>query len=277
MMTRWIAGCCCGLALAAAALPAAAQAPEGAPPADAESTTARVERLYLEGVALYKESKFRAALEKFDEAYALFPDPNLLYNAGRSLEALGELDAARARFERCAASPDVAADLKDKAHKRLAAIQEAQANSAAVVEPPPDDPAQTGGAQPPTAAAPAEGGGALGVLKWGAGASALGLLGAGGAFFALGASDHAELEDAIAEGSGGVSSLTRVQAQELAESGEDRKTLGVILLGAGGGMAAITALLFYLDAEDAPRDATTLRLKPALGPQGAMITLGGGF
>jgi tetratricopeptide (TPR) repeat protein len=286
-MKKSLSGLICLAALSAFAAGAAAQEQPSPPPTPGEageSTTAKVERLYLEGVALYKDSKFRLAIERFDEAYALFPDPNLLYNAGRSHEALGELNAALARFKRCAESPDVSAELKLKAEKRQEAIQAAQARSAAVEEPPeePQVAAQQPGPEGRPAVTPPppaeEGSSTLGILKWTTAAGALGLLGTGGVFFALGAGDHASLEDAISEGTGGVSSLTRQEAEQLAQDGEDRKTLGVILMGAGGGLAAASVLLFVLDGEEeAAPSGAAVQVKPLLWEGGAAVMVGGQF
>ncbi len=255
----------------------------GAEPSEADF--ARVEQLYLEGVALYKKNNHRAALAKFEEAYAIFPDPNLLYNMGRSHELLGELDEALVDFQKCIASPDVTDDLRGKATTRAEAIKKAQAaakdaDKNVVVAPPGDGDKSDdkgGGAAEGGGATIDDGGGGLAVAKWGTGVAALGLLGTGAAFFALGASDHSELDDAIA--SDGVAPLTRLEAEELAKSGEDNKTLGVALMGAGAGLGLLSVVFFIMDSgdDDGSDDASALGVQPTPFGAGATVTFGGRF
>ena len=68
----------------------------GVRPAAAQTDAEKVERLFAEGAALYRAGKYRPAIEKFDEAYAIYPEPNLLYNKARAHEALGEIEQAMA-------------------------------------------------------------------------------------------------------------------------------------------------------------------------------------
>ena len=105
-------------------------APWGALPAQAQDAkNAEVEAIYAEGAALYRAGKYRAAIERFERAYALYPEPNLLYNIGRSHEALGELDQALSAYDRCLAASDLSPDLRLKTNERRTLVMQAKRNS----------------------------------------------------------------------------------------------------------------------------------------------------
>lgn len=110
-----------------------------APPLNAQSTVdaKQVERLYAEGAALYREGKYRAAIERFEAAYALYPEPNLQYNIGRAYEALANIEAAIAAYERCVAEDATTPAVRQKAEARIKMLAEAREQSQAAVEPPP--------------------------------------------------------------------------------------------------------------------------------------------
>lgn len=255
--------------------------------ASEEDKIKQVEQLYLEGIALYKNSQYREAIAKFEKAHAIFPDPNLLYNMGRAYELLGELEPALAEFERCMASADLPPELKTKAQARIASIQsaqkeaelakaEAERNQAKSLDK--KDAQASAGEQEEkrrSNPAPEESGSVLKTTGWITAAGSVGLLGAGGVFYFLGASDHGDLEDAMNDG--GVGTLTRVEAEALAKDGEDRKTLGVILMASGGALALTSALCFLLDEDEKKEPVGAFTLQPVFLPGGIGVGLGGGF
>src|SRR4051794_1613167 len=49
---------------------------------------------FEDGVALYRAGRFQEAIEHFQKAYELKPEPVLLYNVARAYEGLGELKRA---------------------------------------------------------------------------------------------------------------------------------------------------------------------------------------
>ena len=219
-----------------------------------------VEQLYLEGAALYKDGKYRPAIEKFEKAYELYPEPNLLYNIGRAYEALGEIDDALKAFQRCVAADKTAPDVRDKAKAKIEQLERAKMRSKlTTVPPPPASPPPTPSPKTaPAAARPLKVTGSKGPSKawkisaWTSAALALGFLGGGAAVFALGGSDHGKVDDASSAAGGGVASLTQLEAQELIDSGDRKKMIGGILLGVGGAAAAAATTFFILDAGQAP-------------------------
>lgn len=68
----------------------------GGPAAGAGPRT-EAARLLDQGVALYQAADYRAALDRFRRAYAVYPSPKILFNLASTLEALGrDVDAAHA-------------------------------------------------------------------------------------------------------------------------------------------------------------------------------------
>lgn len=238
-------------------------------PGVAQTDTERVEALFAEGAALYRAGKYRAAIERFDAAYAIYPEPNLLYNKARAHEALGEIDAALDAYQRCAASPEVDAEVKAKAERKASMLEQAKATSAKV----PAARAPSSGVTPGAGAtirAPDDGGSGLTVAKWGLLGVGAALAVTGSVFFALGAQDHGDISSAADPS--GVGTLTRVEAQALSDDGTQKKTIGVGL--GAGGIAALAgaALLFVLDGDD---DAGQVAFGPTAG--GAAVTWQGRF
>ena len=222
----------------------------------------QVEALYVEGVALYRAGKYRQALDKFNEAYALFPEPNLLFNAGKAHEALGELDAAVTKYEACAAAEGVDADVRAKALARLEVLESARMKSRLAPSEKAATPTNSVDATAPVSSAS----GGLTVAKWSAAVVAAALAGGGTVLFLSGASDHQAVDDAKAEvRSGGRASLTQAEALRLVEDGERSKTIGVGLLAGAGAAAVLAAVLFVMDGDDA---APAVAVMPTAGGLG---------
>lgn len=91
-----------------------------------ENTTEQVEALSAEGAELFGNEEYEAAIEKFEEAYALQPVPNLLYNIGRCYEQLEDWEEARHYFEQYTRSPDVDSDARRHAMERIDNLRELQ-------------------------------------------------------------------------------------------------------------------------------------------------------
>src|ERR687884_14472 len=70
----------------------------GAPAEGGPAAPVTVDSLTDEGLAAYRARDFRHATEKFLQAYAMQPDPNLLFNLGRCYEALGDNEAAQEKY-----------------------------------------------------------------------------------------------------------------------------------------------------------------------------------
>ena len=218
-------------------------------PTPSASANDRAQALYLEGMTLYRSGKYRSAVGRFREAFGLVPDPRLMYNIGRSYEAVGDLDTAERWYRRCAEDAETKPALQQKARRRIRIVERARRRSA--LAPPdaaPPAPMQVEAAPPPSDS------GALTTSKWLTGALGLGVLGGGAALFTLGLLDESDLDDSRTD-PGTVSSRTRVDAADLAAQAEDKQLAGIIMLGAGAALAVTSMILFIVDADDDTDDA----------------------
>lgn len=99
-------------ALAAAAQPA---------PTDASGET--FESLVDQARGRYKEKDYVGAVAFFERAYALQPDPAILFNIGRIHEEANNVDAAIAYYQKFIADETVDVGLRDKALQRLETLE----------------------------------------------------------------------------------------------------------------------------------------------------------
>jgi len=223
-----------GLALAgvARADPSAASSADDAP-------AARIAALNEAGAKAYAERKYRTAIEKFVEAYAIDHDPNLLFNIARSYEKLGELAAAIEKYQAFIAAPgaDTEGRLKAKASlQELAQLREQAIPSEGPksdVRPPEERSVPDAEPSSPKLWA---------WLSLGGGAA---ITGVGIAFYALGVRDHAQVTGATAyDNPSAVHPLTHAEARGYVDAGTTKKVVGGIGLGLGGALLVTSALLF---------------------------------
>ncbi len=192
---------------------------------------------------LYRAGKYRAAIARFKDAYRNVSSPKLIYNVARSYEALGESDEAVRDYLRCASDAKASEALKQKAIRRVRIIERARRRSAAA----PRDAAPS--AETLQLTRTESGPSFVGTSKWVTAGLSLALVGGGATLLHLGLADESELDDARTV-SGQVSSLTRTQAQALADQSESRKLTGTIVLGAGVAMAVTSLILFLVDGDE---------------------------
>src|SRR5262245_18203367 len=87
---------------------------------EAPNTGARA--LYDEGVKRFRSGEFREALELFEKAYALDPDPVLVYNIARAHESLGDGERALDAYKRYLESSPNAED-RGAVEQRMSTLQ----------------------------------------------------------------------------------------------------------------------------------------------------------
>ena len=73
---------------------------------------------------LYAEERFDEAIQAFESAYALKPEPNILYNIGRIHEKKGEFEEATDYYERFVNEPDIKLAARQDALARIKALRE---------------------------------------------------------------------------------------------------------------------------------------------------------
>ena len=94
------------------------------PAADNSEAKARAQVLLKDGAKLYEKGALAPALEKFNQAYAEFQSPRLLFNIGQTSRDLGRLAEAMIAFERfLAEATDAPADMTAEAKRSVAELQ----------------------------------------------------------------------------------------------------------------------------------------------------------
>lgn len=119
-----------GVALATTFAPSTAEAQE-------PDKIATGRKLADDGASFYHAREYRKALEKFQAAYAVDPDPNLLYNIAKCHEALGENPQAIEKYEHFLREPGSDPGGKLKAEESLKVLRQARDTSATPSAEPP--------------------------------------------------------------------------------------------------------------------------------------------
>jgi len=249
-----------------------ARAAEPRPPSAASPS---LEQLNEQGADLYAAHDYRRAIEKFIQAYAIEPDPNLLFNIARCYEELGEVDAAIEKYETFLKTPGADARGQKRARESLAALRETGA--AAPAKPTAASEGPSAATEPEPQAAAAEQAGTL--VPWlTLGGSAV-FAALGTTFYLLGKSDHDEVTGAGGFDDGAaVSEMTHREADDLVSSGDTKKLIGGISFGLAGALAATYVVLLVTRDDEStperqPRPSLGLSLAPARG--GAAVLLQG--
>jgi len=230
------------------------------PAADAE----RAEAFYIQATQLFNAGRYQEALENFDRAIELQPDPVFFCNRSTVLLKLKEFKSALASLEVCrsqyAADGEEEAVQIDTEYKALSVFVELiEPHSRAVAA------RIASGAEavdrPPTVIVE-EGGEALKYAAWGTGGLAVALLGTALVFDLASASLIDDYESVGAAGT------DREQYVALQTKIEGRQQLIGTLLVVGLLSAAASGVLFWLDLEDAgAADASTsARWQPWCSP-----------
>ncbi len=212
----------------------------------------------------YRHGEYEIAVALLRQAYVLYPQPNLLYNLGRSLEKLGDVPGAIAAYEQYLAS---GGDIQDR-DTIQARVQDLRAklpapSDAAAPAPPaaeqPAPPAEAGAAapvalpaQPPSDSAGEQGHSALPWVVLGAGVATVGV---GGAFGELSASRH---NSAVSQPVGTTASSLQHDAQVDAEAAN--------AMFIAGGAVALAGLIWEVVDR-----GHTHRVTASLSPRGVVL------
>jgi tetratricopeptide (TPR) repeat protein len=237
------------VALAAAATPVAAD-----PAADKQ----RALELFKESNTAYKAGELEKAADLLRQAYALYPEPILLYNLARTLEGMGSTQEAIEQYEKyLAEAPDVRdrgaierriatmreqlAARDEERRQRIAAERDAELHKQATVE---------------VSAAPAS---KLPFVVIGAGLVATGV-GAG-----FGYLSHSRRDQAASE-------PVEATAQDLLDRAHTYATTANVLFIAGGSLVVAGAIWAVIDRQGRHRAAASTAARVGLGPSYVGVT-----
>ncbi|HEX2657016.1 MAG TPA: hypothetical protein VHU40_02035 [Polyangia bacterium] len=253
---------------------------------EASSRFASASKLSDEGLSLYKVRDYRHAIEKFLQAFALEPDPNLLYNMARCYEGIGDRDNAIEKYEDFLAKPDADPQGRYRATDALRTLREAReakqapaatsAPTPLIAAPAPaSDSAET--APRPLPAAAREDDSFLNATTVTLGLGIVSLA-AGATSYMLGVSDHHKVTGSAGYGAmGQVDPLTEAQAQAYVDAGKTKKLIGVIAMGVGGALVATSAILLMAGSNAETRAPGQVAIGVAPMGDGGRFVLQGRF
>lgn len=193
-----------------------------------------------QGLEAYQAKRYDEAAETFLEAYAIIPEPELIYNAGRAYEKGLKREEAIEQYERFLTLEGTTARLRSRALESLKLLRaEIDALNAPV------------GVPPAAAVAPPPPGinRTLEVALLSTGGAALV---AGGVFGILALRSKADFDDATGE-----------DRQGLREDVERNALTADILIASGAAIAATGIVLFFVRK---PSSARTASWTPTIGP-----------
>jgi tetratricopeptide (TPR) repeat protein len=240
-----------------AATPAWAQASPTAQPAGATPPSAaahaRAAELFRKSVDTYRSGNFKQTIDLLNEAYALEPQPVLLYNLARAQEGIGDNDAAIDTYEKFLAQEPNAKD-RGAIEQRLATLRRQREERIALEKRSAAQPAQP--AQPTEPPPPVREPHRRSVLPYVVGGVGVAGLVVGTVF---GVMANSKRDDAVAEPS-------QRQALDLEDQAKSRATLSTVSFVVGGVLLAAGATWWMLDLRASKKSATAPAMRIGLGP-----------
>lgn len=210
----------------------------------AQERARQVEELSLEAANEYRASNFSRAIELFEEAYAIEPVPNLLFNIAKCHEKLEDWDAAIENYQKFVVEQDTDRKARESALKRIDALQEIKAAEAS------DDDTKVAAEEPTDSTGPPEKAEVtegpdhtVAYITLGTGAA---LLVGGGVFGLMASGKQSDFEDA-----------TTAQAKRDArDSGETMALVADVMYAAGAVTAGVGLYLLLTADSESPAQAS---------------------
>jgi competence ComEA-like helix-hairpin-helix protein len=95
-----------------------------APPAPIQTAEPSFDQLVKQGQKKFEAKDYDGALELFEEAYAIKPTANLLYNIARMYESLGQFQDAIDHYKKFLVAPDIDIQIRQEALERIKTLDE---------------------------------------------------------------------------------------------------------------------------------------------------------
>lgn len=246
--------------------PAAAQ--DG--PAEGEPQQSEFDQLVLAGAEAYEERDYARALDLFEQAYALEPVPDLLYNMGIIADRMGDFDRSLGYLNRFVVSPDIDLDARRDALSRIEQLQQLKAlqepgKPDPVVEPRPEPEVRLPDPRPELPPEPPRGPNYLGPgILMGVG---LVTLAGGGITGGLALAEHSNFEDAT----------DLDKRRDAADTGKALALASDILLPTGAALTVAGIIWLAVeatsDSDGAVADSTRVLMAPSVSAEGPALNL----
>jgi tetratricopeptide (TPR) repeat protein len=232
----------------------------------------RAAELFKKGADAYRQGDFQHAIELLDEAYALDPQPVLVYNRARAAEGLGNLDEAIAGYEKFLSQEPNAPDrgaieqrlvtLRKQRDDRAALEKERATRNEAPPAPVPVAPApasESSESTPPPSPPPRHSRSVAPYVVAGVGVVGIG---AGAVFGVL----------ALSKKDSAVSEPIQQKSMDLKDSADSLATVSTVSFIAGGVLLAVGATWWLLDGGSSSKGKASLRSKVAFSANGLQGT-----
>ena len=240
------------------AAPAEATAPAGTPTAGTPPASASPSATALRDQAVdrFKAKDYDTAVSLFEQAYALDPNPNYLFNIGRVYEEKGDLKRAVEYYQRFVNEPGVQIEARERASGRLKVLRAIVDDNQAKPETKPEGPTDDKKPEPLPTEGPQDVADPNKKMKF----AGFGLLGLGGVSMIVGG-----IFGGLALGKQSDLKNTSIisERQSLASSGPTFALVSDVTLFTGAGLA-VTGLVLVLVARKRTKAARTA-LAPSIG------------
>jgi tetratricopeptide (TPR) repeat protein len=225
-------------------------------------------QLNEDGVRFFQSRDYRRAIEAFIDAYALNADPNLQFNIARSYEKLGDTDAAIRKYGAFLELPGADTNGRVRAQESIQALKKLKVASQTRELPEPMDVDFT--IPEPHSSAFAEQDESS-VVPWLGVISGAAFMTAG-VFLCISGADDIEKVAESKSKSGPLYLMTRSEAQDLIDSGNTKKAIGVSSVAVG--VALLTISFIVLSSDSGNSD---VELKVGTSGHGPSLLLDGSF
>lgn len=252
---------------------------EGAPaegqPEVSDAARSEGEKLSEEAIAKFQAKDYDGAIELFERAYELDPQPNYLFNIGRVHEEAGNLEAAVKYYAKFVKQPGVDLDSRGVALERLKVLREIVQETGEPDEPEPDasesDDSESDEPQDqlePAEPPPPVDDGAAKKRKAMRGAG-FGLLGVGAAALIAGGVVGGLAQ---ADNNNAGSAATPNESQDLLDSSQTKALAADVMFGVGGALV-LTGVILVAVGFKKPKTSERVAFTPTFGPRGAGASL----
>jgi tetratricopeptide (TPR) repeat protein len=249
------------------AAPAASEPPPDADTGVSQAEKTEAEQLSGQAIVEFNAKNYDKAVELFEQAYAVDPQPNYLFNIGRVHEEAGNLEAAVEYYGRFVKQPGVDITARETALERLRVLRDIVEETKQPEKEPEKEPEVEPEPEPEPVPEPtnekserkrkAMRGAGFGLLGVGAGV----LIG-GAVLGALAQGDNKDADDA--------GSLA--ERQDLLDESKG-KALGADIMFGVGGALLVTGVVLVALGYAKPKTGSRVAFAPSFGPRGGALTM----
>ena len=238
----------------------------------ARAQTSEFDRVVRQGMAAYQAKDFNKAIRAFERAYAIRPEPEMVFNVARSHEKAQHVDEAITTYERFLVLEGTTAGLRARALKSLTSLRaekaarlEARSSSPSPAAPRPRSNV-SGARLSKTEPGPTR----SRALEWSLFGGGLVVAATGAVFAGLALANNSDFDDEVGRG-------PAADADKLEDLQDDRARnalIADILVPVGLVTAAVGLSLLVINDDDS---GMAVRLDPRFDGQQAGLNLSGSF